>query len=121
MEIYIDTINNIKVAEIRSGKIEIESEQDALDLFANAMYQGSNKIILQKKHLTEDLFDLKNGIAGAIFQKCSNYRVKLAIVGDFSIYQRKSLRDFIRESNRYGQINFVSSIEEAQKVLTESN
>jgi hypothetical protein len=69
-----------------------------------------NKIIL--------FFDLKNGIAGEILQKFSNYRVRLAVVGDFSKYTGKSVHDFIRESNKVRHISFVHSTEEAIKILS---
>jgi hypothetical protein len=52
-------------------------------------------------------------MAGEILQKFSNYRIKLAIVGDFSKYTKKSIRDFIRESNNTGHINFVGTLDEA--------
>jgi len=39
--------------------------------------------------------------------------MKLAIVGDFSKYQSKSLQEFIGESNRGNRVFFVSNIEEA--------
>ena len=39
--------------------------------------------------------------------------MRLAIVGDFSGFKSKSLRDFIRESNSTGTINFVGTIDEA--------
>lgn len=61
--------------------------------------------------------DLKSGFAGEILQKFSNYRMKLAIIGDFSEIKSKSLRDFIRESNNRRTISFVSSIEEALFIL----
>lgn len=57
-------------------------------------------------------------MAGEILQKFSNYRVRLAIVGDFTSYSGKSIRDFIYESNKKGQINFVSTTEEALNVLS---
>ena len=60
----------------------------------------------------KDFFDLKNGIAGEILQKFSNYRVSLIIVGDFSKYASKSLNDFIYESNKGRHINFVASTTE---------
>jgi len=68
--------------------------------------------------LHRDFFDLKTGLAGEILQKFSNYRVKLAIVGDFEEVKSKSLRDFIRESNRGRTVNFVNSVEEAVERLT---
>ena len=57
-------------------------------------------------------------MAGEILQKFTTYRVELAIIGDFSKYPGKSIRDFIYESNRYGRINFVNSREEAIEKLT---
>lgn len=61
-------------------------------------------------------FDLKNGMAGELLQKYSNYRMQFAIVGDFSKYTSKSIQDFIYESNKVGHISFVSSLTEALKV-----
>ncbi len=120
MKIEITQINGKSIAEIKSKKIEIQNAQDALDIFANSMYQGSNRVIIHENNIVPELFDLKTGIAGEVFQKCSNYQVQLAIVGDFSKFKSKSLRDFIFESNKHGQINFVSSIEEAKNILSKN-
>jgi len=46
-----------------------------------------------------------------------NYRMKLAIVGDFSRYTSKSLQDFIRESNRGNQVFFTDTVEAALRRL----
>jgi len=45
-----------------------ERSQDALDIMANSVYQGSGKIILHERNLTPDFFELKTGIAGDILQ-----------------------------------------------------
>jgi len=79
---------------------------------------GAGKIILHKMIINPDFFDLKTGFAGEILQKFSNYKVKLAIIGDFSSFTSKSLRDFILESNKHGHINFVSTIDEARVRLS---
>ena len=76
------------------------------------------EVIIHEKNITPDFFDLKNKMAGEILQKFSNYRVRLAIVGDFSKYAKKSLKEFIYESNKGKQVNFVSSVTEALNVLT---
>jgi len=117
MTINLINIKSTCIAEIISDAIEIKNTQDALDLMANCGYQGAKKIILKECNLVPDFFDLKTGIAGDILQKFSNYRVQLAIIGDFSKYSSKSLRDFIFESNKHRQINFVSSPEEAKEIL----
>jgi hypothetical protein len=108
----------VRIAEVKSAGIVIGQTQDALDLMANADYLGARKIMIREEHLDPAFFDLKTGMAGEILQKFTNYRVQLAIIGDFSKYPGKSIRDFIFESNRYGRINFVSSREEAIKKLT---
>lgn len=114
MKINIKKINGTFIANIDSDEVIINNVQDALDLMADCGYQGSRKIIVNSKNITQDFFDLKTRIAGDILQKFSNYNVDLAIIGDFSNPTSKSLRDFIYESNKIGRINFVDSLSEAE-------
>ncbi|MBN8680045.1 MAG: DUF4180 domain-containing protein [Chitinophagales bacterium] len=118
MKIEEHNINNILIAEILSEAIIINTSQDGLDLLGNLYYQGFDKVVIHKGNITPDFFDLRTGIAGEILQKFSNYRVQLAIVGDYSKYNSKSLTDFIYESNKGRNINFVNSMEEALNVLS---
>ena len=85
---------------------------------ADCSYQGTGKMILYEKNILPDFFDLKTKIAGEILQKYSNYRMQLAIVGDFTKYSSKSLSDFIYESNKAGRTIFVTSLEEAIEKLS---
>jgi len=118
MEIDIIEINRNNIAVLKSSGVVILETQDALDLMAEAGYLNSYKIIIKETQVTPDFFDLKTGIAGEILQKFSTYNVQLAIIGDFSKYNSKSLRDFKFESNKHGRINFVSSFEEAIEKLS---
>lgn len=118
MEIETHIINNIRIAEVIAEAIIITSAEEGLDLLGNLYYQDFAKIILHEKNITADFFDLKNGLAGEILQKFSNYRVQLAIVGDFSQCLSKSIKDFMYESNKARHINFVYSIEEALAILS---
>ncbi|WP_027373270.1 MULTISPECIES: DUF4180 domain-containing protein [Chryseobacterium] len=113
MVIKSHEINNIRIAEVISNEVIIQSAQDGLDLMGNIYYQGFDKIVLYEENITPDFFDLKTKIAGEILQKFSNYRIGLAIVGDFSKFESKSMRDFIFESNKAQHINFVNMLEEA--------
>lgn len=70
------------------------------------------------KNITPYFFDLKNGIAGEILQKFSQYGLPLAIIGDFSKNESKRVNDFIYESNKGKQINFATSLSEALNSLT---
>ena len=114
MNIKTHQINEIKIAEVTSDKMIINSTQDGLDLLGNLYYQEFDKIIIYEENITPDFFDLKNGIAGEILQKFSNYRVKLAIIGDFTKYttKSKSIHDFIYECNKGKHVHFVSTLKE---------
>jgi hypothetical protein len=113
MHIEINHLNETAFAEIVAKEIVIKNTQDAIDIMANAGYRGANRIILYENQIVPEFFDLKTGIAGEILQKFSTYDVYLAIVGDFSKYTSKSLRDFIFESNKYKRVNFVNTRDEA--------
>jgi len=119
MEIITHKINNTKIAEITADEIIINSAQDGLDLLGNLYYQDFYKVIIHRENITPIFFDLKSGMAGEILQKFSNYRVRLAIVGDFSNYNSKSLKDFIYESNKTRHVNFVNSIGEGLRILSQ--
>ncbi|MET4084112.1 hypothetical protein ABIB40_004086 [Pedobacter sp. UYP30] len=112
MNIETHNGNNIKIAEIISEEIILRTTEDGLQLLGDLYYQGFDRIIIHEKNITPDFFDLKNGIAGDILQKFAQYRMQLTIVGDFSKYTSKSLKDFIYESNKGNQINFLSSTKE---------
>ncbi|WP_238777391.1 DUF4180 domain-containing protein [Leptospira bandrabouensis] len=78
-----------------------------MDFFATIQYDsGCDRFVLKRSHLVSDFFDLKMGLAGNVIQKIVNYRIKLAIIGDFSIDSSKSLRDFIYEMNSGRDIFF---------------
>ncbi|WBV61086.1 DUF4180 domain-containing protein [Chryseobacterium camelliae] len=118
MKIKTHQINNTKIAEVISEEIIISSAQDGLDFLGNIYYQDFDKVVLYEKNISPEFFDLKTRIAGDILQKFSNYRVRLAIIGDFSTYESKSFKDFVFESNKTGHIHFVEDLEEALEKLS---
>ena len=96
------------VVRLEDKSIILSDEQSALDVFMSIAYEtGENKIIIDKDNLAKDFFDLSTKIAGAILQKLINYKMKLAIIGDFSAYESKALKDFIHECNTGNDIFFV--------------
>ena len=111
-------IENTVIAELTDESFIISDVQDAVDLMGNLSFPGCSRIIIQESNLTADFFRLQTGLAGDILQKFSNYRIKLAIAGNFSKLKSKSLQDFIRESNKGNSIFFVADIDEALVRLT---
>lgn len=118
MEIKIEMINEVPVAKLISEEVEIKNSQDALEIMMNGYYQGADYLLIDKKNLIPAFFELKSGIAGEILQKFSTYNTKLIILGDFHDLTSKSLRDFIRESNKADRINFISSLSKVKEILS---
>ena len=112
MQIIKDENNN--VALIKSNDKVITDLQSALHLMITVNYDtGYNNIIIHKDLVTEEFFDLSTRLAGEILQKFINYNIKIAFVGDFSVYPSKSLRDFIYECNKGKDFFFVVTEDEA--------
>lgn len=110
------------IAVVTSADALILDGQTALDFMMTVNYEtGCRCIVVQKQAIAEDFFDLRTRIAGDVLQKFINYHFKLAIVGDFSGYTSKSLRDFMRESNAGRDIFFVPTKEEAIARLAQAS
>ena len=107
MNYKLINIDNKPFVARLEDKILIEDEQSMLDMLMTIAYEtGLSRVIIDKENLTEDFFNLSNKIAGNILQKVINYNMKLAIIGEFSKYDSKALRDFIYECNS-GKDNFL--------------
>lgn len=91
----------------------LASTQDALDLIG-AAFSRADVVAVPVARLDGRFFTLRTGLAGEIMQKLTNYRVRLAVVGDISAHLAASaaLRDLVRESNRGSQIWFVADLDE---------
>ncbi len=81
---YIEYISNEKL---------ISKETDAMDLIAACFENNTNLLIIHYETLSEDFFNLRTGLAGAILQKLVNYKIKVAII----IANEENLNDRFRE------------------------
>ena len=113
MNLNIFEVKGRVLAEVVSDAVVINDVQDALDIMAEASTQEARGLILNECNLPAEFFVLRTGVAGEITQKFSNYRMQLAIIGEFSKYESNSLQAYIRESNRGNQIFFVPDREAA--------
>lgn len=105
---------NNDIVLIITDEVVIKDTQSALDMISSAQYETNcDKFIIKKSCVADDFFILSTGIAGEILQKFINYCKKIAIVGDYSKYKSKPLKDFIFESNNGNSIFFLPSIDEA--------
>ncbi|MGI6192429.1 MAG: DUF4180 domain-containing protein [Christensenellales bacterium] len=119
MKIRVIQANGNPIAVVHNETAVITDGQTALDFLMNVQYETeSSSIVLNKEALCEDFFVLSTRIAGDVLQKVVNYRFRLAIVGDFSQYTSKPLKDFIYESNNGNAIFFLPSESEAVEKLS---
>ena len=105
-------------AVINTAGVAKYSGASALDfvLYIEKEY-NCREIIMNKSAVTEEFFDLSTGIAGEVAQKLVNYGYRIAIVGDFSVYDSKSLHDSIFESNNGKNLYFAADEDEAVERL----
>lgn len=114
-------INGMDIAVVSSDEMVIADVQSALDLAMTVKYEtGAANIVIGKKLICEDFFILSTKLAGEILQKFINYRVKMAVYGDYSRYTSKPLKDFIYESNKGKDFFFVSTKEDAIQKLAQT-
>ncbi|OFD42226.1 DUF4180 domain-containing protein [Bacillus mycoides] len=119
MEIKKVVIGGINIAVVRNDTVLISDVQSALDLMATVQYEADSKrIVIKKSLISESFFDLKTRLAGDILQKFINYSVKIAIIGNFSMYTSKSLKDFIYECNKGKDIFFLATEQQAIEKLS---
>ena len=107
------TIGKVMVAEVAANDMLLTVPEDANDLLGNAYYQGFDGMIISADKISPRFFDLKTRLAGEILQKFSSFQMRLAVVGDFSVFPSESLKSFIYESNRGNLIHFSPTIADA--------
>ncbi|CAM3742157.1 DUF4180 domain-containing protein [Sphingobacterium prati] len=113
MQIDVFQVNGQNIAEVKDAGILINNLDDGLQIMVDCSAQEAYKAILYQENISADFFELKTRLAGDILQKYIQYDFEIAIVGNFSSYNSKSLNDFIYESNKGRKISFVPSREEA--------
>ncbi len=108
MEFKLHEQGRKKVAELVSPECVIHNAREGKDIMANAYHLGAESLVIEQHHVCPAFFDLSTKLAGEILQAYSNYGMKLAIVGDFSNVTSQSLKAFILESNKHGQVIFTA-------------
>jgi len=88
----------------------LATPQDALDLIGQAWGSGATTIAVPASRFDSTFFDLRSGLLGEVTQKFVNYRLRLAIVGDVSVFTTMShaFGDYVRETNAGPHVWFVA-------------
>jgi hypothetical protein len=112
-------LHGVRVFECSADGPILSNSQEVSAITEEALSHAASLIIIPVGRFAPAFFQLRNGLAGEVFQKFSNYRLKLAVIGDLSVLTENStaFRDLIYESNRGNSVWFLSDIGEVEKRL----
>ncbi|MCP4162764.1 MAG: DUF4180 domain-containing protein [Deltaproteobacteria bacterium] len=96
----------------------IGDTSDLLSLMAEAGSLCSSNLLIHSKHLTEEFFNLKSGVAGEFLQKFSNYSTRVAILLDESRLKHPRFKEMVLEANKQGDIAYFEDHEAGIRWLT---
>ena len=105
----LTTHNGLALLELDAAGPLLATEQDALDLIGETYGTDADIIVVPLARLDPQFLELRSGVAGIFFQKLQNYGKRLVVLGDIAteVEAKKSLRDFVYETNRIGNHLFV--------------
>src|SRR5262245_57555815 len=95
--------------------ISIRSFNDISDSIGACI--GSEGLILTEGDLAQEFFDLRSGLAGELFQKFTNYKIRLAIVLPDPEAYGERISELAYEHKSHNIIRFVRSMDEAEAWL----
>ena len=120
MKIDVKQNNGATYIECQENECLIEQEQDVLDLIALCGENDTNRLLIHENNLSPDFFDLKTGLAGAIFQKLANYYVRGVAVISFENIKSERFKELIYEYNKGNHFRFYKDKTMAIDWLTKS-
>jgi Domain of unknown function (DUF4180) len=79
---------------------------------------GADGLLITEKELSAEFFNLRTGIAGEFFQKCTNYQIRLAIVLQDPTAYGERFSELVFEHKKHPMIRFFDSEDEAKTWLS---
>jgi hypothetical protein len=95
----------------------IRNEQDILELIVLCLENGASHVMLYEHNFSPEFFDLKTKLAGALFQKLANYRLRGAAIVSLDKISSTRFKELIFESNRGNLFRFFEDKAAAEKWL----
>jgi hypothetical protein len=79
---------------------------------------GADGLILTEQDVSPEFFNLRMGLAGELFQKFTNYQVKLALVLQNTDAYGERFSELVHEHKKHSVIRFFDSVDEARVWLS---
>ena len=95
--------------------IFIRSSNDIHDAFGACL--RADGLILTENDMAPEFFDLRSGLAGELFQKFVNYKLRVAIVLPVPEAHGERFGELANEHRSHGIVRFVRSKDEAEAWL----
>jgi hypothetical protein len=78
---------------------------------------GAAGLCLDESELHPDFFNLRNGVAGELLQKCVNYRLRVALVIADPAKYGERFAELAREHGAHPTVRFVRTREDGERWL----
>jgi Domain of unknown function (DUF4180) len=104
-----------KILVASDSGISIRSFRDISDAITACF--GTDGLILTEDDLAQEFFDLRSGLAGELFQKFINYKLRMAIVLPAPEAYGERISELAYEHKSHNMIRFVRSKDEAETWL----
>ena len=95
--------------------IRLEAAKDIPDLIGACW--GMDGLILQESDLAPAFFELRTGLLGELFQKVTNYNLRLAMVVLEAASHGERFSELVYEHRSHRMIRFFASVDEAKAWL----
>jgi hypothetical protein len=100
-----------RILDASEAGISIRSAKDITDAIAACM--GADGLILSEDVLAPEFFELRTGLAGELFQKFMNYKVRVAFILPNPAAHGTRFSELAYEHSSHDMIRFVRSKDDA--------
>jgi len=114
MDVQIAERESFRYLELISSEPPLSTEEDALTLVSLCGENDTNLLMVHQKALSEDFFQLKTGVAGAMMQKFINYSIKVGVVVPDRRELNTRFQELVSEVNNGNQYRIFTSGAEAE-------
>lgn len=115
MDIRVIEKDGRRYVECTADKVIINTEKDALDIIAVCFEKNISLLVIHSEILSEDFYNLRTGLAGAVLQKFANYHIKAALVMPSQEKIIGRFGEMVNEVNKGSDFRVFSSLSEAEK------
>jgi hypothetical protein len=93
----------------RENGLRLDGTDDAMAVISS----GIGRCIFTLDDVSDEFFDLSNGVAGDVFQKLINYRCEIALVVPPGHGLGQRVEELAREHSRHPIVRFFKTVEDA--------